>query len=123
MLRGVLGGLSAAYAVAFLVAALAHAGVAFRGLGEPVIVPAAVAETLCGAAVLAGGYGALARRPWAWNGLVYTHAAALAGVLIGILALASGAATTTPLTLLYHHVIGALLAAGLAAAFYARTRG
>ena len=118
-LRKALGALSAAYALIFFCAALLHTGLTLGPLREPVIVPATIVETLCGAVLLIGARGALTGRPWAWDGLVYTHAVALAGVLMGVLALAFGAAETTALNTWYHRTMAALLIAGLAAALYA----
>ncbi|MFG1706061.1 hypothetical protein ACFLIM_22980 [Nonomuraea sp. M3C6] len=116
VLRRALGTLSLLYALIFLWFGLQHAGI---GLGpEPVIVPAAIVETLCAAAMLIGAYGALTRRAWAWDGLIYTHATALAGVLLGILALALGRSEASPLLNGYHSSMAAVLAAGLAGAFY-----
>ncbi|MEV4477491.1 MULTISPECIES: hypothetical protein [Nonomuraea] len=125
LLRRVLAGSSAVYALVFLTFALAHAGVGIGPLREPVIAPAVVVETLCAVAVAIGAYGAAARRAWAWDGLLYGHAAALGGVLLGIAAttLSPGGGTTVVL-LWYHGVMAAALTAGLAAAFYAsRVRG
>ncbi|MEO3797666.1 hypothetical protein ABGB14_46345 [Nonomuraea sp. B10E15] len=116
-LRRALGWLSACYALVFLSFALPHWGVVPGLMGEPVIIPAAVVETLCVAAVLAGARGALAGRSWAWNGLIYSHAAALGGVVLGILATALGGAGSALLTW-YHGSMAAVLAAGLAGAFY-----
>jgi hypothetical protein len=117
-LRKALGALSAAYALIFFCAGLLHTGLALGPLHEPVIVPAAVVETFCGAVLLIGARGALTGRPWAWDGLIYTHAGALAGVLMGILALAFGAAETTTLNTWYHRTMATLLIAGLAGALY-----
>ena len=117
-LRRALGGLSLLYALIFALFALSHAGIAFGSMNEPVIVPAAIVETLCVPTMLIGGYGALAGRTWAWDGLIYTHAAALAGVVLGILALAFGAAEATTLLGWYHSAMAAVLAAGLAGSFY-----
>jgi hypothetical protein len=118
-LRKALGWLSLTYALVFCAAALLHAGVALGALRQPVIVPAVFVETSCCAAMLAGARGALGGRPWAWDGLLYTHAAALAGVLLGILAVAlRPAGLATPLLTWYHGTIAAFLSAGLAAAFY-----
>lgn len=118
-LRRALGGLSLIYALVFFTAVLLHAGVELGPLSQPVIVPATIVETLCGAAMLAGAYGALANRAWAWDGLIYTHTAALGGVLLGTLAVAlRPGVTATTLLLWYHGTIAAFLAAGLAAAFY-----
>ncbi|TMR94388.1 hypothetical protein [Nonomuraea basaltis] len=118
-LRRALGGLSLIYALVFFTATLLHAGIELGPLRQPVIVPAAIVETLCGAAMLAGAYGALAERAWAWDGLIYSHAAALAGVLMGMLSMALRPAfAENPLLTWYHGSIAAALAAGLSAAFY-----
>ncbi|MEU6719250.1 hypothetical protein ABZ897_47970 [Nonomuraea sp. NPDC046802] len=118
-LRRALGALSCLYALIFFSFALSHAGIGLLPLGEPVIVPAAIVETLCGGAVLAGAYGALTGREWAWDGLIYTHAGALAGVLLGIVAVALGAANeVTGLLMWYHGIMATALAAGLAGSFY-----
>ncbi|MGR6915876.1 hypothetical protein ACU635_16680 [[Actinomadura] parvosata] len=118
-LRRSLGALSLLYALVFVTFALLHAGVGLGPLRQPVIVPAAIVETLCCAVLVGGGYGALARRPWAWDGLLYTHAAALAGVLLGIFALAMGPEDGNTLLTWYHSIMAIVLAAGLSGAFYA----
>ncbi|MFC4111948.1 hypothetical protein [Nonomuraea zeae] len=117
-LRRALGGLSLLYALIFAMFALPHAGIVSWPVHESVIVPAAIVETLCVAALLTGGYGALSGRSWAWDGLIYSHAAALAGVVLGILSLAFGAAAGSALLTWYHSAMAAVLAAGLAGAFY-----
>ncbi|QFY11749.1 hypothetical protein GBF35_38870 [Nonomuraea phyllanthi] len=118
-LRTALGWLSLLYALTFLLFGLLHAGIGFGSVRQPVIVPAAIVETLCAGAVAVGAYGVLARRSWAWDGLVYGHAAALAGVLLGIVALAAGAGAADALLGWYHSVMAVVLAAGLGASFYA----
>jgi hypothetical protein len=118
-LRKALGGLSAIYALVFFTAVLLHSGITLGPLSQPVIVPAAIVEMLCGLAMLAGAYGALAGRAWAWDGLIYTHAGALGGVLMGMLAVAMNpSAVATTLLLWYHGTMAAMLAGGLGAAFY-----
>ncbi|WP_188195855.1 hypothetical protein [Nonomuraea sp. SYSU D8015] len=119
-LRKALGWLSVTYAAVFFTAALLHTGTTLGPLRQPVIAPAVIVETLCGAALLAGAYGALAATTWAWDGLIYTHAGALAGVLMGIMAvgLGPGGAAANPLLIWYHGTIAAFLTAGLGAAFY-----
>ncbi|GAA3652467.1 hypothetical protein GCM10022224_014210 [Nonomuraea antimicrobica] len=117
-LRGALGGLSLLYALVFLTFGLLHAGIGVGPLREPVIVPAAVVETLCAGAMLAGAYGALSGRRWAWDGLIYAHACALGGVLLGILALAFGPVAGTALLTWYHSAMAVVLTAGLTGAFY-----
>ncbi|MEU8357254.1 hypothetical protein AB0C27_14680 [Nonomuraea sp. NPDC048882] len=117
-LRRALGGLSLLYALTFATFALLHAGIGLGPLREPVIVPAAIVETLCAGAMLAGAYGALAGRPAAWDRLIYAHAAALGGVLLGMLAQAFGPGGGTTLLIWYHSTMALALTAGLAVAFY-----
>ncbi|GAB2927586.1 hypothetical protein ACFMQL_04715 [Nonomuraea fastidiosa] len=123
VLRRLLGRLSVLYVLVFLTFALAHAGVAIGPIREPVIVPAVIVETLCAAALAVGAYGALAGRAWAWDGLLYGHAAALGGVLLGIAAttLRGGggdADAPSALLLTYHATMAVVLTAGLVGAFY-----
>ncbi|NRQ33007.1 hypothetical protein HII36_14320 [Nonomuraea sp. NN258] len=117
-LRKALGALSLLYALIFFGAALLHGGLELGPLREPVTVPAVVVEIVCGTSMIAGAYGALTERPRAWDGLLYAHAVALGGVLLGILALAFGAGESTAFSTWYHNLIATALAAGLAGIFY-----
>lgn len=114
-LRKLLGALAVVFALTFLTGAVLHAG---GLLGEPVIVPATVVESACAAGLLVAGYGTLRGRPWGWNALIYAHAGALVGVLVGVLALALGPGEDTVLNTWYHRVMAALLALGLGGSFY-----
>lgn len=113
------GALALLYAVTFASAAVAHLGVrvplGFAVLAEPRIVPAVVVESLCALALAASAFGVLTRRTWAWRVAVAAHAFALAGVLLGIVAVAAGGGPSTPLNDAYHLTMAALLAAGLLA--------
>lgn len=109
------GALALLFALTFLTGAVSHAA---GLLGEPVIRPATVVETACAIGLLIAAYGAFTARRWAWNALLYAHAGALAGVLVGVLALALGAGEATTLNTWYHRVIAALLALGLGGVFY-----
>ncbi|MFI6594660.1 hypothetical protein ACIBHX_00335 [Nonomuraea sp. NPDC050536] len=113
-LRKALRALSVFYAVVFFTFALLHAGITLGQLREPVIIPAVVAETLCGLALLGGAY----RSRASWDPLLYSHAFALAGVLLGVLSLGLGAAPATALDTWYHRVMAALLGLGLSGALY-----
>lgn len=113
-LRKALRALSVVYALVFFMFALLHTGITFGPLGEPVIIPAVVAETLCGLALLGGAY----RSRVSWDPLLYSHALALAGVLLGVLSLGLGAAPATTLDTWYHRVMAALLGLGLSGALY-----
>jgi hypothetical protein len=119
VLRRALGAACLVYALIFATAAMLHAGVDLGVPGQPVIVPAAIVETLCCGAMLAGSHRALTGRPRAWDGLIHAHAVALSGVLLGILAVGFGASEATGLLDWYHRTIAVLLALGLGGAFYA----
>ncbi|NUR90220.1 MAG: hypothetical protein HOY71_39605 [Nonomuraea sp.] len=107
-LRKALAALSAVYAIVFFAAAAVHTGVWI----QPLIVPAVIAETLCGLAMLLGAY----RRTW--DTIIWTHAFALAGVLLGVLSQGIGAAPDTTWSIWYHDIMAALLALGLGGALY-----
>lgn len=117
-LRRLFGALAIVYALTFLIGAVLHTGLAMGPLSEPVIVPATVVETLCAVGLIVAAYGALTVKPWAWNGLLYAHAGALSGVLLGILAIALGGGEGTMLNSWYHNTMATLLALGLGAVFY-----
>lgn len=112
------GLLSALYAVTFILGAGLHLGAQVPlGVGvltEPRILPAAVVESLCGLALAASAYGVLTRKAWAWPATVGAHGVALAGVLLGMAALAAGRGPSTELNNAYHLTMVVLLAAGLA---------
>ncbi|MGH8908412.1 MAG: hypothetical protein ACRD0K_18365 [Egibacteraceae bacterium] len=113
------GALAALYAVSFFLGALLHAGVriplGFAVLAEPLIVPAVIVESLCGLALAIGAYAALTRQTWAWLAVFAAHAFALAGVLLGISAIAAGRGPHTVLNDTYHAVMVVLLVTGMAA--------
>src|SRR5258706_16291823 len=86
-------------ALTFLIGSILHLGVPILGLHEPSILPATMVEALCGAALLIGAV--LAERRTA----LVAHAIAIAGVLLGIAALAAGRGPTTTLNFVYHRTI------------------
>lgn len=112
------GILAALYAVTFLVGAVLHLGVriplGLAVLEEPVIIPATIVEGLCGLALGVGSYSVFAGRTWAWTATMGAHAFALAGVLLGTVALAAGRGPSTVLNTTYHRVMTVVLVVGLA---------
>lgn len=101
-------------AVAYIIASALHVGVqiplGFAVLSEPPILPATIVEGLSGLFLAAAGFGVFLRRNWAWGAAVAAHAFAILGILVGITALAAGAAPSTDLNYVYHRVLlGALL--------------
>jgi hypothetical protein len=105
-------------AATFLLGALLHLGVwiplGFTVLAEPRIVDASIVEGLCGLSLAVSAYTVFTRRSWAWSATTAAHAFAVAGVLLGIGALAAGLGPSTELNYVYHRVILVVLAAGLA---------
>lgn len=102
-------------AITFLLAALLHLGVQFPlGFSEPRIIPAAIVEGLCAIFLAVSAYAVFARKTWAWWVAIAAHAFAVAGVLLGITALALGLAPSTVANTIYHRVILAVLVAVLA---------
>jgi hypothetical protein len=101
-----------------LLAAALHVGaeitVGGLVLAEPRILPATIAEGSIGLLLAVNAYGLFSRKTWAWQMAVVAHTFAVVGVLVGIFALARGAAPTTDLNHVYHLVALVVLVAGLA---------
>jgi hypothetical protein len=92
--------------VTFVVAALLHAGVPLPlGITEPRIVPAMIVETLIASAFAVAAIGVFSGARWAWTACVAAHAVGIAGVLLGIVALAMGRGPTTDANYVYHRVV------------------
>ncbi|HKF35630.1 MAG TPA: hypothetical protein VKB35_01920 [Ktedonobacteraceae bacterium] len=96
--------LMVAEAVTFLLAALLHVGIPL-GFSEPRIIPAAIVEGLCGLFLAVSTYAVVARTTWAWGAALAAHLVAVAGVLLGIIALALGGGPSTMANTIYHRVI------------------
>ena len=102
-------------AITFLLAALLHLGVRFPlGFSEPRIIPAAIVEGLCAILLAVSAYAVFAHKTWAWRVAIAAHAFAVAGVLLGITALALGLGPSTVANTIYHRVILAVLVVVLA---------
>jgi uncharacterized membrane protein len=102
-------------AITFLLATLLHLGIQFPlGFSEPRIIPAAIVEGLCGIFLAVSAYAMFAHRSWAWWGAIAAHVFAVAGVLLGITALALGAGPSTEANTIYHRVILVVLVVVLA---------
>src|SRR5258708_12218427 len=93
-----------AEAVTFLFAALMHVGIPL-GFSEPRIIPAAIVEGLCGLLLAVSACAVVARTTWAWGAALAAHLVAVAGVLLGIIALAPGAGPRPMANPIYHRPI------------------
>ncbi len=111
----VIGVLMVLEAITFLLAAMLHLGIQFPlGFSEPQIIPATIVEGLCGIFLAVGAYAVIARKTWAWGGAIAAHVFAVAGVLLGITALALGAGPSTEANTIYHRTILVVLVVVLA---------
>lgn len=96
----------------FFVGAYLHTGhdlpLGFTTLDEPRIGPAAAVETICGIALLAGAILAgRSRSPH--RDVTIAHAIAIAGVILGMVALAAGRGPRTESNDMYHAAVLAVM--------------
>lgn len=110
-------GLVAFDTLAFLLAALMHllgARIALGGveLVEPRILPAVIVEGLAGIVFAVSAYAVFTGARWAWPAVAGAHAFALAGILLGMWAIAAGDGPHTAFNDAYHRVMLVVLAAG-----------
>ena len=103
--------ITAANVALFMFGAMQHAGVAVGPFREPRIVPAAVVEAICGAALAYAAATLFRRTPAARRAAIIGNVVALVGVIIGFVALAVGAGPRTASNDLYHRLM--LLAIGV----------
>jgi len=121
-MRKLLGCVMTFNAALFFFGAIQHFGVAIGRFHEPRIIPAAVVETICGVALAWGairlfGYSA---RPW--RAALIGNLVAIAGVLLGMAALAAGRGPRTASNDMYHHIMLTLAGVALLILFLARRR-
>src|SRR5579864_1129630 len=78
-------------AMTFFLAALLHLGLRFPlGFSEPRLNPATIVEGLCGLGLWVSAYAVFVHKTWAWLAAIAAHVFAVAGVLLGIIALTLG---------------------------------
>jgi len=110
-IMNVLVWITAANAALFVFGAVQHAGIAVGPFREPRIVPAAVVEAICGAALAYAAATLFRRTTAARRATVIGNVIALVGVVIGVVALVVGAGPRTASNDLYHRLM--LLAIGV----------
>ena len=113
--------ITASNAALFLFGALQHAGVGVGPFREPRIVPAAIVETVCGVALAYAAVALFRRMPAAHRVAVISNLIALAGVAIGLVALAVGAGPRTASNDLYHRLMLAAISGSFVLLFVSRT--
>ena len=115
------GWLMASNAVLFFFGAVQHAGVVIGPFREPRILPATIVETLCGLALGWGAVAVFGPSVTKWRVALITNLVALAGVVLGVRAIAAGAGPRTASNDLYHVIMLVLIAASLVLLFATRS--
>jgi hypothetical protein len=108
-------------ALLFFFGAVQHAGLSLGRLREPRIVPAAIVESVCGVFLAWAAASHFFHRKSAWRAALIANLVALAGVVLGMAALALGAGPRTVSNDLYHRIMLALIAAALLMLFLRRS--
>jgi hypothetical protein len=121
MMRIALGLIMIANGALFLFGAVQHAGFSVASFHEPRIVPASIVETICALFLLRGSVAIFGHFPRRWRIALIANLVALAGVLLGMAALAAGRGPRTTSNDLYHHIMLALIGASLLILFLARS--
>ena len=109
-----------ANAALFLFGAVQHLGLAVGSFSEPRIIPASIVETICCLALLGGASVLLAGASKGWSAALIGNFVALAGVIMGIVALNLGAGPRTASNDLYHRIMMLLITVCLVILFAAR---
>src|SRR5579864_9224321 len=104
-----------ANAALFLFGAVQHIGLTIGRFHEPRIIPAAIVESICGISLAFGAAIVLRRGTSLSLGVpVIANLVALAGVVLGMAALAAGRGPRTASNDLYHHIMLVLIGVSLA---------
>jgi hypothetical protein len=120
-MRAVLATLMLGNAALFLWGAIAHAGHTLGSFPEPRIIPAAIVETICGIFLAWGAAMILARPVLDWSTPLISNLIALAGVCLGMVALALGRGPRTASNDLHHHIMLGLIATCLLLLVFEKT--
>src|SRR6266567_747786 len=116
-----LGCLMLSNAILFFFGAIHHAGVSMGHFHEPRIIPAAIVETICGMFLAWGTSAVFGESALPWRAVLIANLVPLAGVLLGMAALAAGRGPRTASNDMYHHIMLALIVAALLLIFFARS--
>ena len=111
-----------ANAALFFFGAVEHAGVTLRSFHEPLIIPAAIVEAICGLSLLWGAAMLFRDSRVRWRLALIANFVALGGVLLGMVALAVGAGPRTASNDLHHRIMLVLVAASVLTLFFGRSR-
>jgi hypothetical protein len=112
-MKTLLASLMFANGALFFFGAIQHVGVSIGRFHEPRIIPAAIVETICGISLAFGATIVSSRPQLSTGAALISNLIALAGVLLGMVALAAGRGPRTASNDLYHHIMLVLIAASL----------
>lgn len=116
------GSLMMANAALFFFGAVQHVGYAIGPFHEPHIVPAAIVESICGLGLFWGAAAIFRQSARRWLTALIVNLIALAGVLLGMVALALGRGPRTASNDLYHRIMLALIGAAVLILLVERNR-
>jgi hypothetical protein len=119
--RGVLAVLMGLNAALFVFGAIQHVGVEIGPFREPVIIPAAIVESVCALSLLWGLSALLRGTPAFGRAVLIGNLVACAGVLLGMIALAAGRGPRTVSNDNLHRAMLTLIAFSLIALFIVRS--
>jgi len=108
-------------AALFFFGAIQHLGVVIGSFHEPVIHPAAIVESTCGIALTVGVIALLRGTSSARRLSIIANFVAIAGVSLGMIALAAGRGPRTASNDTYHHIMLTLAIASLIILFTRRS--
>jgi hypothetical protein len=120
-MRIVLGLLMTLNTALFVFGAIQHVGVEIGRFHEPVIVPAAIVESVCALSLLWGLWAVFRSSPAFWRIAFTGNLIALCGVLLGIVALEAGRGPRTISNDNLHRAMLTLIGLSLMALFIARS--
>ncbi len=116
------GLLMIANAAIFFFGGVQHVGITVGRFHEPLIIPAAIVEAVCGLCLLSGAIALFRNSRTRWRVALITNLVALGGVLLGIAALALGAGPRTASNDLYHRMMLILICAVILILCFGRSR-
>jgi hypothetical protein len=119
-MRRTIGIVMLSNAALFVLGAVQHTGIPIGPLHEPVIIPAAIVESICALTLIWGLVSVLTGSRHEWFAALAGNLVAIAGVALGMVALAAGAGPRTASNDLYHRIMLALSAVALVLMFIRR---
>ena len=105
----------------FVFGAVQHVGIEIGPFSEPVIVPAAIVESICALSLFWGVWAVFRESPPFWRIALIGNLVALAGVLLGIVALGAGRGPRTVSNDNLHRAMLTLIGLSFVALFVVRS--